>query len=107
VVGVECLAKILRARLILAKKMNPDAKFYFMATVHTLSTSLSDRRLREIVAATCPDADVNSVVREFHALREILEFEAKDEHVERLDTLMNVIPQYDDPARIKLLKDML
>jgi hypothetical protein len=104
---VDCLAKILKARLILAKKMNPGAKFYFMATAHTLTISLSDRRLRETIATTCPDADANAVAREFHAVREILEPEATDKHVERLDTYMNVIPLYDDPARIKLLKDML
>jgi hypothetical protein len=104
---MDCLARILRARLILAKKMNPDAKFYFMTLAHTLSTSLSNRRLRETIATMCPDADANAVAREFHALREILEFEAKDKHVERLDTYINIIPQYDDPARIKLLKDML
>ncbi len=104
---MDCLTKILRARLILAKKMNPDAKFYFVTLAHTLSTSLSDRRLGEMVAAVCPGADVETVVREFRAIREILELEAKDKHVEHLDTYINVIPQYDDPARMKLLKDML
>jgi hypothetical protein len=87
--------------------MNPDAKFYFAASAHSLSTSLSDRRLREMIAAMCPGVDVDAVIREFNAVREILEREAADEHVERLDTYVNVIPQYDDPARIKLLKDML
>jgi hypothetical protein len=106
---VDCLAKILRVRLILAKKMNPGVKFYFMATAHTLATSLSDKRLRETIATMCPGADANAVAREFHAVREILELEATDEHVERFDTYMNVIPLYDDPdpAKIKLLKDML
>lgn len=104
---MECLAKLLRHRLILAKKMNPDAMFYFVTSAHTLATSLSDRRLRETVVAMCPGADVDVAVREFNAVRGILELEAMDEHVERLNTYINIIPQYDDPAKIKLLKDML
>jgi hypothetical protein len=106
---VECLNAILRHRLHLTKKMHPDAVFYFVAATQTLTTSLSNRRLREMVATMCPGADVNAVVREFNAIREILELEAKDKRVEHLDAYMNVIPLYDspDPARIKLLKDML
>jgi hypothetical protein len=106
---VECLNTILRHRLAIAKKMYPDAKFYFVALAHSLTTSLSDRRLREMIINLCPGVDVESVIKEFHAVRELLEHEATDKHVERLDTYMNVIPLYDnpDPARIKLLKDML
>ncbi len=104
---MECLEKLLRHRLHLAKKMHPDATFYFVVAVHALTTSLSDRRLRETVATACPNANVEVVVREFHAVREILESEVVNENVERLDTYINVIPQYDDPARIKMLKDML
>jgi len=105
----ECLSTILRHRLYIAKKMHPDATFYFVVATHTLTTSLSDRRLRETIATACPNANVEVVVREFHAVREILESEAMNENVERLHTYMNVIPLYDDPApaRIKLLKDML
>ncbi len=106
---MECLAKLLRHRLHLTKKMHPDATFYFVVATHTLTTSLSDKRLRELVATMCPGADADTVVREFHAIREILELEAKDKHAEHLDAYINVIPLYDSPdlARIKLLKDML
>jgi hypothetical protein len=86
--------------------MQSDAKFYFEA-LSSLSTSLSDRRLRELVATMCPGVNADAVIREFHAVREILELEARDEHVERLHAYINVIPRYDDPARIKLIKDML
>jgi hypothetical protein len=104
---VECLNAIIRHRLHIAKKMHPNTTFYFVAIAQTLATSLSDRRLREMVATMCPDDNVETVVKEFNAMKEILEFEARDEHAERLHTYINVIPQYDDPARIKLLKDML
>jgi hypothetical protein len=87
--------------------MHPDTTFYFVAIAQTLTTSLSDRRLREMIATRCPGADVDTMAREFHAVREILEREAMDEHAERLNTYINIIPQYDDPAKIKLLKDML
>ncbi len=105
---MECLSAVLRHRLVIAKKMHSDEKFYFTA-LSSLSTSLSDRRLREMVATMCPNADVEAVVREFNAVREILEFEARDEHAEHLHTYINVIPLYDDPTptRIKMLKDML
>jgi REP element-mobilizing transposase RayT len=104
---MECLSTILRHRLHLTKKMHPDAVFYFVAATQTLTTSLSDRRLREAIATVCPNDNVETVAKEFNAIKEILEFEARDEHVEHLHTYINVIPHYDDPARIKLLKDML
>jgi hypothetical protein len=95
----------LKYRLKLAKTMNPDMSFYYTTLRVTLLISTNLFKHPEVLVSACGTAD-EKTIKEIHAIDELFSAEA-GEYVKFLDTYMNVIPLYDDPARIKMLKDML
>jgi hypothetical protein len=98
----------LMARLKLAKKMNPDMVFYYPELRVALLISASPRSVEATLAKACGGAgEVAKAVDEVYALAALFNEEAENEHTRFLDVYMNTLGKYDDPAKIKILKDML
>jgi hypothetical protein len=97
----------LKARLKLAKSMYPDMVFYYPVLRSVLLTSVNLYRNPEILAKTCGVGVASEdAIREIYIVDELLSAE-DSEHIEFLDIYVNELRRYDDPARIRMLKDML